>query len=587
MNHSKNSAGPGSPTQGGQTLAARLTMKLPLKRWLFLAHRWLGIAGCLLFFLWFLSGMVMLYVGYPKLTYAERYAHLPALQAEAKLLGPQQALAAAGIKPPILRLRLSRSRGGHPAYFVTLPPDAAAREAGEAEGTTLIVDARRGQRLDTPTPQALMASAHSFAAQDAPSRGGATDTSDAVDTSEAADTPGADGTSDAATAEDGVPSKAALAAHPTPVYEGTTDEDPFTHSQSLRKHEPLHKIQLNDAANTRLYLSGQTGEVMLDANRIERVFNYVGAWLHWLYIFRGGIFDASWSDIVIWLSCFCVLIALTGTIVGVMRWRFNGRYRSGSRSPYPAGMMRWHHTFGLVFALTTITWVFSGLMSMRPWDIFDSGAPRFTQAQITGEQLDLSQPLADPQTLLQLARQPVHELQWLPFPGQSVVLALNAQGDATRQDAVTGQPRPLDDNTLQQTVQKAIPYPIAHIERLEHDDFYYYRREPHTMNGGEYKPLPVWRVVFDDANQTWLHINPRTGELLGQLDATSRLDRWLFALLHSWDWLPLLRTRPLWDILMLTLGIGGFILSTAGVVIGWRRLKFKAQKWQKWQAQRG
>lgn len=50
-----------------------------MKRYLYLWHRWLGIGCCLLMVLWFVSGMVMLYVGYPKLTPLERLAHLPEL----------------------------------------------------------------------------------------------------------------------------------------------------------------------------------------------------------------------------------------------------------------------------------------------------------------------------------------------------------------------------------------------------------------------------------------------------------------------------------------------------------------------------
>ncbi|WPE27045.1 hypothetical protein PshuTeo1_27660 [Pseudomonas hunanensis] len=54
---------------------------MSVKRQLYLWHRWLGIVACLFMALWFVSGVVMLYVGYPKLTPAERLAHLPALPA--------------------------------------------------------------------------------------------------------------------------------------------------------------------------------------------------------------------------------------------------------------------------------------------------------------------------------------------------------------------------------------------------------------------------------------------------------------------------------------------------------------------------
>ncbi|MBU0748416.1 MAG: PepSY domain-containing protein, partial [Gammaproteobacteria bacterium] len=51
--------------------------------------------------------------------------------------------------------------------------------------------------------------------------------------------------------------------------------------------------------------------------------------------------------------------------------------------------------------------------------------------------------------------------------------------------------------------------------------------------------------------------------------------RWLFAMLHSWDWLPLLERRPLWEIVLIVLSVGGAVMSVTGVVIGWRRLGLK------------
>ena len=56
-----------------------MTLRSTAKRWTYLVHRWLGIGGCLLMLLWFVSGMVMLFIGYPKLTPGERLAALPAL----------------------------------------------------------------------------------------------------------------------------------------------------------------------------------------------------------------------------------------------------------------------------------------------------------------------------------------------------------------------------------------------------------------------------------------------------------------------------------------------------------------------------
>jgi len=66
--------------------------------------------------------------------------------------------------------------------------------------------------------------------------------------------------------------------------------------------------------------------------------------------------------------------------------------------------------------------------------------------------------------------------------------------------------------------------------------------------------------------------------VLGKLDFGGRMSRWFFAFLHSWDWPSFVSSRPLWDIFMLTLNIGGFALSVTGVVIGWRRLRRKTPR---------
>src|SRR5260370_33061431 len=82
----------------------------------------------------------------------------------------------------------------------------------------------------------------------------------------------------------------------------------------------------------------------------------------------------------------------------------------------------------------------------------------------------------------------------------------------------------------------------------------------------------VMRVVYGDAAASWVHIDPHTGQVLGRLDGTQRLKRWLFAMLHSWDWLPLLQRRPLWAALPLAFSLGGRLRTATGLLIGRRTL---------------
>ena len=371
-----------------------------------------------------------------------------------------------------------------------------------------------------------------------------------------------------------------------PLYQGITVEDAHTHSAAMDLHRPLHKVLLPDADRTLLYISGTTGEVVRDAPRLERGFNYLGAWLHWLYLFRDTAID--WTDLIIWLSVIGTVATLSGFLSGIIRWRFSRPYRSGSRSPFAPGALRWHHILGLVFALTTFTWIFSGLMSMNPWDIFEADESIIDARRISNPDIQPSRAIATPQALLASTTTPVRELQWHSLLDKARVKAIRTHEvppGSTDQpvllSARSGKPYTLEPERLRSalfTLQAGYP---PRIDILQQDDFYYYSRTEHTMTGGRKPhPLPIWRVRYDDPNQTWLHIDPATGQVLSELDSYQRTERWLFALLHSWDWLPLLQNRPLWDIFMLVLAAGGLALSATGIWIAGHRLHIKTRRWR-------
>ena len=539
-----------------------------IKRWILLGHRWLGIGTCLLFFLWFLSGVVMMYVGHPKLTWQERLEHLPPLEASQPLLSPADAFQQAGIQGTVTDLRLANARAGQPVYIAQVRPDARpAPDAPRPAPSLVTLDARTGTLLPPTDPATALASAQVYLEQGGlshPSSSSALPASSPRQPSPAGaqDTPG------------------------KPLYQGITVEDAHTHSAAMDLHRPLHKVLLPDAEQTLLYISGTTGEVVRDAPRLERGFNYLGAWLHWLYLFRDTAID--WTDLIIWLSIIGTVATLSGFLAGIIRWRFSRPYRSGSRSPFAPGALRWHHILGLVFALTTFTWIFSGLMSMNPWDIFEADESIIDARKISNPDIQPSRAIATPQALLASTTTPVRELQWHTLLDKARVKAIRTHEvppGSTDQpillSARSGKPYTLEPERLRSalfTLQRGFP---PRIDILRQDDFYYYSRIEHTMTGGRKPhPLPIWRVRYDDPNQTWLHIDPATGQVLNELDSYQRAERWLFALLHSWDWLPLLRNRPLWDIFMLVLATGGLALSATGIWIAGHRLHIKTRRWR-------
>ncbi|MBK7615465.1 MAG: PepSY domain-containing protein [Vitreoscilla sp.] len=508
------------------------------KRLLYLSHRWLGVLLCLFFAPWFISGVVMMYVGHPKLTAPERLAHLPALTAPASLLSPQQALQAAGLGERVADLRLAVASAGQAVYLVTPAPTAAGAEQpkgkkGRRKADTVVVDAHSGQVLNAFDQGAAMVSATAF-------MGGRTGL----------------------------------------VYAGTVTEDAHTHSKALDPHRPLHLVHTGDADGTWLYVSSRTGEVVRDAPAVERNWNYLGSWMHWLYPFRGNVFDPYWSDIVIWLSVAGTVVVLLGLVNGLLRWRFDGHYKSGSRSPYQSRMMRWHHVYGLLFCAISLTWVFSGLMSMNPWGVLNGGAPPGKTEAMQGGPLKVNGDFMAPTEILQRnGNASVRELQWLRLLRKDLVMVNGPHGMQQLLDARNGQPYVPTQDEIVTAAARLRSEPITEVALQREADFYYYSREPHTMSGGE-KPLPVLRLAYADEHHTVAYVDPRTGSLVQQVDDARRVRRWLFSLLHSWDWLPLLNHRPLWDVVMVGLSVGGTVISLTSLVIGWRRLRTKARQWR-------
>ena len=483
-----------------------------VKRYLYLWHRWLGIALCLFMALWFISGVVMLYVGYPKLTAAEHRARLPALPASGCCIEPAAALAASGRGDAPQSLRLS-SVAGSPRYLLRY-----------ADGTQVAVDGRSGVRIEAVTAEQALASARQFDA--------------------------------GAKAE----------------YQGLVQEDRWTLSRALDADRPLHRVQLDDAPRHLLYISSRTGAVVRDAPATERAWNWLGAWLHWLYPLRGP----WWTPLVIYLSLAATFMAVLGQVVGLLRWRFAKPYRSGSRSPY-AGFARWHHVAGLGFGAVLIAWMFSGLMSMNPWRLFESPASLSAAAYRGGElhAESVALPLAEALRRVRQAGLQPHELEWRLVGGEGYLTAYDSAGDSRiLAMRAAGEPQPrLDRRTLHAAAQAMWPDGRSTAEWLHAYDAYYFARAEQSMYGGQSRPLPVLRVQFDDPARTWVYLDPFSGALVHRLDEPRRAARWLFNLLHSWDWQPLLARPWLREGLMIVFSLGGIVVSLSGVVLGWRRIR--------------
>lgn len=475
----------------------------------------MGIVLCLFMALWFLSGVVMMYVGYPKLTAQERLQASRPVSLAACCATTDRLL---GSLPPDARLKSLR---------FGMVADQPRLFAGTEKNRVIAIDARSGLPV--------------------------------------------------ASVDEGSARAAVKAFSPDAEIERmeVIDEDAWTHSKALAPHRPLLRFALRHPELALLYVSSMTGEVIRDVSIIENYWNWIGAWLHWLYPFRGGLLDSLWADIVIYSALIGSVVSVVGMALGVMRWR-SGRYPSGRHSPYRNFMMRWHHVIGLFSGLFILAWVASGLFSVNPWRIFDSGAQKPVDRSISPSALSKNFDL--PATIKCFSSNGIdlRELEWIRFDEQIHVLARNTGNQVwSLRDPASCRITPAytEKEILEEGVRLMPHASLKSSELRTEYDWHYYARAAHTMTGGFEKPLPVLLLKFDDPHETWLYIDLKTSRLIQRTDDHTRVKRWLFSFFHSWDWKGLLDHRPLWDVLLIVGSCAGFLVSVTAMLLGWKRLR--------------
>ncbi|WP_374580118.1 PepSY domain-containing protein [Pseudoduganella sp.] len=484
-----------------------------LKRQLHLWHRRLGIVLGLLVLLWFGSGVVMMYVPYPALSEAERQAWLAPLDPSAVQVSALAAWQATGSPCLPTAVRLN-TVAGRPAYHFQ-------PEGGKAPQVSVWAD----------TGAALQVSDE--LAADSASRHAA-----------------------AAGVGAGTPATAGLGIQSIERI----DLDQWTFGR-VSAHRPLYRVAYADDAGSVLYVSGRTGELVRDTTRSERAWNWAGSVIHWLYFTPLRDKAEPWRQAVMWSSAITFVLALSGMVLGIQRLRLRRRYKGGRRSPYK-GWQAWHHWLGLGAGMLTLTWLFSGWLSVTPFGWLDSpGITARDRLAFAGGALqrdDLALPVA---AALQ-ASPGAREIEWRRVAGATYFATLTGTG-RNLLDARSGTPAALDATTLLPAVQAMRPgVPVQSAVLLASEDNYYYSHHNE-------RSFPVLRVRFDTPEGTTFYIDPRRGQLAGYVDDNRKWNRWLFNGLHQLDFI---RPRPAWDILVIALCLLGAMLSATGIYLGWRRI---------------
>jgi hypothetical protein len=378
---------------------------------------------------------------------------------------------------------------------------------------------------------------------------------------------------------------------PSSVRFVRTVESPDQWTLQLGRELPLEKFAVDDGRGTEVYVSAATATVVLVTTARTRAFAWIATIPHWFYFTSLRTNQQLWTRTVVWsaeLGCF---LAALGLVLGVVQFRKSTPFSLAKSIRY-RGWMRWHYILGAVFGVFALTWVFSGLLSMEPFEWTNAEGLRIDPRALSGGPVELSrfqafdaaawQSLGRGRALkeIELKRiqgQPYYLAHYTPAPAadskrerlhQPYAVAGRAEPESEIIDAATLTPRrePFSVESLLERLKSAAPgTPIAAQDVLDDYDSYYYSRNRQA-------PLPVLRVKFADPLETWVYVDPRQSELLATVHRLNRVERWLYNGLHSLDFAFWYSKRPLWDIGMILLCTGALVSSAIGLCLGVKRL---------------
>ncbi len=495
-----------------------------MRRLIIFVHRYVGIPMSIVFVVWFISGIVMIYTGgMPELSADDRLRGQGTIDVEAVALSPTDAAGRAGVDGPVGQLSLG-SLLGRPAYRI-----------GRGFGPPVTVFADTGEIFDGADAADALAESARFVGQP-----------------------------------------------PSALHFVGTASEPDQWTMILSRSLPLERFDVDDGRGTRVYFSLRTGRVELVTDRADRMLAWAGAIPHWFYFTPLRLNQPVWYWTVVWVSVVGCLLAVLGLVLAFTQFRRSNPFRLATSIRY-RGLMRWHYYTGALFGLFALTWVFSGLMSMEPFDWTRAEGLQVPRNELVDGDVDLeryalsTRALAGAPALRGL--EPL-EVRLTRIQDDAVLEVAVAESDGRVRQ------RLIDPATLEERTRPYPPEPIlamlestvAEARVVEHEvldryDAYYYAQDGSA-------PLPVLRVKFDDEAATWYYFDLLSLEAVAANHRLSRLERWLFSGLHSLDFGFWYGSRPAWDIGMILLSLGALATSAIGVVLGYRRLSGRARREQ-------
>jgi uncharacterized iron-regulated membrane protein len=469
-------------------------------------HRWAGVVLCLFFAMWFATGAVLSFVPFPSLPDTDKLAASPLVSAEAVRVAPAAALKTAGGGES---LRLTSD--GRRALYVAKPNDSGF----------VAVNAANGEKILPITGEQASAIAANFS---------------------------------------GLPVKA---------VSGPIAYDQWVPHQQFDPWRPLFRVRLADGANTELYVSARTGEVVQRTQGTERAWNWFGAVQHWLYWTALRKSFVAWDNTVWWISLVGVIMGAAGLYLGIYRTMKRMKAQTPDWSPF-RGWMRWHHGLGLGAALFVMTWIVSGWLSMDHGRLFTRGqAAADALARYHGASLGAALASVPADAIATLG--PASRITFNVVNGRPVAAAEGGGAPRAMPLDIAATPEPvLPDFMIVGAAQSG--WPLVSMTPISRDSDNVFYREAEGVGA-----RAISFALAAPANSS-IYIDPITGEPLVLLDESRKAYAWWYFALHTFKF-PVLLDRPILRRTLVFIPLAlGFAFSITGLWIAGTRIIRSAKR---------
>lgn len=491
-------------------------------------HKITGITAAVFFLMWFASGLVLLYHKYPKVTEKEMYSRMDVLR-ESKL--PEIGMIP-GMTDTTKIKTLSVARHlGHTAWTISTKSSRKdnAMSAKSDTGKKLIFAGDSLLPLSSPTRPQLDSIARIWA--------------------------GSENITSADT---------------------LNERGQWILYEKYEKQLPIIRYKFDNPKKSEIFISIKNGEVVQESTRPERIWSYVGAIPHKLYIPSIRTDMKLWENTLLAGALLCLAASLSGIYIGIYYLLKNKRKHRHFATPFKRKVWRYHHISGLIFGIFLIGWGISGCLSMQripKWMVGYEGDYLVSSSRLWGKKnLQLEKYKLNYKDLFKCYND-IKSISWEHFGNIPAYHIVAGEEEHYIDASHSGEVKALDipQEEIGKAVRRCFGDSVGFTMTLmnEYDEYYL------AYKGNQ--PLPVWKVEIDNNDGSRLYVSPADG-YVKYLNRNRMAKKWLFAAPHYLDakWFMLhqdVRYASLW-----ILCLGGIFVILTGACIFATKEKSKHKK---------